>query len=151
MAIRQKTKVQLTAAGTCPTHSLSKITIRDLDIEIDEPEVRGGTNRGPSPTETLLAALVGCTNVIGHKCAKALGYELGQLEINVVSDFDRRGVMLTEEVDVPFPALRLSVTASGNITEEQLQEVAAEVAKHCPLSKLFRQAGTEVQERWQLE
>ncbi|MGB2325174.1 MAG: LysR family transcriptional regulator, partial [Pseudomonadales bacterium] len=44
----------------------------DVDFAIDEPIERGGTNLGPTPTDAALAALIGCTNVIGHKCANRL-------------------------------------------------------------------------------
>ena len=106
-AIKMKTTVKLRAEADCPSHSRADIAIRDLVFAIDEPVERGGTNAGPTPTDTALAALIGCTNVIGHKCARALGVDIGHLEISAVCDFDRRGVLLMEEVDVPFTAIRL--------------------------------------------
>ena len=150
MAIRQKTTVQLAASAACPSHSLSQISIRDLLFAIDEPEARGGTNQGPTPTDTVLAALIGCTNVIGHKCAQSLGINIGHLEIDATCEFDRRGVTLAEEIDTPFRTITLTVRADGPVTAEQLDRVAEEVARYCPLSKLFRQAGTEIVESWQL-
>lgn len=148
MAIQPKTVVTLKARGECPTHALSKITVRDVNINIDEPNARGGTNTGPSPTETALSALIGCTNVIGHKCAKKLGVDIGHLTIDASCEFDRRGVTLTEDIAVPFQSITLDVQADGAATQSELDSVAAEVAKYCPLSKLFREAGTEVHERW---
>ena len=143
-----KTTVKLRVTATCPSHSLSNISIRDLGFAIDEPVERGGTNQGPTPTDTAIAALVGCTNVIGHKCAAKLGVDIGHLDISVVCDFDRRGVTLSEEIDVPFQKIVLTVEADGPASQEALDRVAAEVAKFCPLSKLFRQAGTEIEEVW---
>lgn len=148
MAIKAKTSVTLKASAECPSHSLSNISIRDLLFSIDEPTERGGTNAGPTPTDTVLSALVGCTNVIGHKCASKLGVDIGQLQIDVSCEFDRRGVMLAEEIEVPFSRIVLNVVSSGTATTEQLQQVATDVAKYCPLSKLFRQAGTEIEEHW---
>ena len=78
------------------------VSIRDVVVQIDEPVERGGTNLGPAPTETAIAALIGCTNTIGHKCANSLGLDIGNLIIDAVCDFDRRGVTLQEEIDVPF-------------------------------------------------
>ncbi|MEM7259963.1 MAG: OsmC family protein [Pseudomonadota bacterium] len=149
MAIREKTTVKLTASASCPSHSLAKVSVRDLEFNIDEPEARGGTNLGPTPTDTALAALIGCTNVIGHKCAGALGVDVGHLEIAASCEFDRRGVTLAESIDVPFQKIVLSVKANGSATSEELQQVATEVAKYCPLSKLFRQAGTVIEETWE--
>jgi putative redox protein len=150
MAIRQKTTVTLEASASCPSHSLAKIRIRDLEFPIDEPTARGGTNLGPTPTDTAIAALVGCTNVIGHKCAQALNIDIGQLTIEARCDFDRRGVTLAEEIDVPFQKIVLNITCSGTAIESELAVLASEVAKFCPLSKLFRQAGTQIEEHWRL-
>ena len=147
-AIKMKTTVKLRAEADCPSHSRADIRVRDLAFAIDEPVERGGTNAGPTPTDAAIAALVGCTNVIGHKCAKALGIDLGHLHISAVCDFDRRGVTLSEEIDRPFQHIALEVTADGTASDEDLARVAAEVRKFCPLSKLFREAGTEITETW---
>jgi uncharacterized OsmC-like protein len=146
--IREKTTVKLEVSAQCPSHSRADISVRDQTFSIDEPVARGGTNEGPTPTDTALAALVGCTNVIGHKCAAKLGIDIGHLNISVVADFDRRGVTLTEEIDLPFAAIRLEVKSDGPATQAELQQVADETAKYCPLSKMFRAAGTVVTEDW---
>lgn len=148
VSLKPKTTVKLRASASCPSHSLSKVSIRDLEFAIDEPVERGGTNTGPTPTDTAIAALVGCTNVIGHKCANSLGIDIGHLEISVVCDFDRRGVTLAEEIEVPFQNIVLTVEADGSATQDELDRVAMEVAKYCPLSKLFRNAGTNIEENW---
>jgi len=149
MAIRQKNTVTLKATAECATHSRADVSVRDLRFSIDEPEERGGTNLGPTPTDTALAALIGCTNVIGHKCASKLDIDIGQLTISASCDFDRRGVTLQEEVDVPFTKIKLDIVSNGAASDAQLQQVAAEVAKYCPLSKLYKQAGTVIDETWQ--
>ncbi|NKC14428.1 MAG: OsmC family peroxiredoxin [Gammaproteobacteria bacterium] len=147
--VRMKTTVKQRAHGACPSHSRSVISVRDQVFQIDEPAERGGGNTGPAPTETALAALIGCTNVIGHKCAQKLGLDIGHLAITAVCDFDRRGVSLAEEIDLPFTRIELTVKADGPVSETELQQVAAEVAKFCPLAKLYRGAGTEIIENWQ--
>ncbi len=148
MNVRPKLRVKLRAKAYCPTHSLANVEVRDVAFDIDEPEERGGTNKGPASTETALAALIGCTNTIGHKCANSLGIDIGHLGISAVSDFDRRGVTLEEEVEIPFTKIVLRVETSAAVSDGDLERLAAEVAKYCPLSKLFRQAGTEIQEEW---
>jgi len=148
MAIRMKTTVTLRARGTGISHSRSDIAVRDLTFAIDEPTERGGTNAGPAPTDTALSALIGCTNVIGHKCAEKLGIDVGAISVEITCDFDRRGVTLAEEIDVPFVAIRQDVTCSGSARDADLQRLGAEVAKYCPLSKLFEQAGTRLETVW---
>lgn len=145
---KPKLRVKLRAKAHCPTHSLTNVEVRDVAFAIDEPEERGGTNKGPAPTETAIAALLGCTNTIGNKCAKSLDIDVGHLDISAVCDFDRRGVTLEEEVDVPFMKIALRVETGVVVSDGDLERLAAEVAKYCPLSKLFRQAGTEIEEEW---
>lgn len=146
--IRPKTTVKLRAQAECPSHSLAQVAVRDLVFAIDEPTERGGTNQGPTPTDTALAALIGCTNVIGNKCAKSLGIEIGHLNISATCEFDRRGVTLQEEIDVPFTRIDLHIETDRAVAAEDLARLQAEVAKFCPLSKLFRQAGTVIDETW---
>lgn len=151
MAIKMKTTVQLRASADCPSHSKADISIRDINFVIDEPTERGGTNLGPTPTDTAISALVGCTNVIGHKCASKLGVDIGHLKIDASCDFDRRGVLLQEEIEVHFQAITLNVISDGTASDEELQNVATEVAKFCPVSKLFENAGTALTINWRKE
>ncbi len=146
--MQSKTTVKLRASAVSPSHSLSNISVRDVRFAIDEPVERGGTNLGPTPTDTALSALVGCTNVIGHKCADVLGVDIGHLTISAVCDFDRLGVTLQQEVDVPFVKILLTVESDGPATQSELDLVSAEVGKYCPLAKLFRQGGTIIEENW---
>ena len=148
MAIKQKTQMTIKISGQGTSHSRSEAMIDGNMTVIDEPVARGGTNEGPSPTATAYAALMGCTNVIGHKCAAKLGHDIGNLSFEMEVDFDRRGVLLMEEVDVPFVAVRLAVTADGPVSDEDLQAVAAETAKFCAISKLYEKAGTDLSVTW---
>lgn len=68
--------------------------------------MRGGTDQGPTPIETMLAALLGCTNVILNRVAEKHDLTIKDLSLLAEASFDRRGVMLQEEVAVPFPEIR---------------------------------------------
>lgn len=148
MAIKMKTVVTYRAKAACPTHSRTEIPVRDLNVIIDEPEERGGTNLGPSPTETAMTALIACTNVIGHKNAERLGIDLGTINIDAACQFDRRGVMMQEEIDLPFPAITLTVNCASPASQEELDLVGAETAKFCAIAKLFEAAGTDLTVNW---
>lgn len=148
MAIRQKTTLTIRMTGAGTSHARTDVTVRDLISIIDEPVERGGTNTGFSPTETAYAALIGCTNTIGNKCAEKLGVEIGHLSFDMEIDFDRRGVLLMEEVHVPFKAIRLAVTANGPANQDDLDRVATETAKYCAISKLYQQSGTDLTVTW---
>ncbi len=147
-AIRQKTLIQASMSADGRSHSRADVRSRDVISIIDEPLDRGGTNQGLSPTETALAALIGCTNVIAHKCAEKLGVDIGHLTISMTYEFDRRGVLLLEEIDLPFPKIHLKIESDGSASQPQIEAVAKEVSRYCPISKLFRAAGTNIEEEW---
>ncbi|PJI85748.1 OsmC-like protein [Yoonia maricola] len=148
MAVKPKTVVTYRATAQCPTHARTEIPIRDLHVVIDEPTERGGTNLGPTPTETAMTALIACTNVIGHKNAARLGIDLGEISIDASCKFDRRGVLMEEEIDVPFPQVTLTVNCITPANQEELDLVGVETAKYCAIAKLFEAAGTDLTVKW---
>ena len=148
MSVKMKTVVTYRATATCPTHARTEIPVRDLTVVIDEPTERGGTNLGPTPTETAMTALIACTNVIGHKNAHRLGVDLGDVTIDANCKFDRRGVLMEEEIDIPFPAITLTVNCATQASQDALDLVGAETAKYCAIAKLFQAAGTELTVNW---
>lgn len=148
MAVKMKTVVKMRVKGETQGHARTNVAIRDLNVIIDEPVERGGTNLGPSPTEYAYIALIGCTTSISNKCAKKLGVDIGELSYEMVVDFDRRGVLLEAEVDVPFPSIQLNVTSNGPLSQDQLDQVGVETAKYCAVSKLFEGSGTKVTVNW---
>ncbi|MEP4199073.1 MAG: OsmC family protein [Aliishimia sp.] len=149
MAIRQKTTMTLKYSGEGTSHSRSQTVMGNHTHVIDEPVPRGGTDEGVSPTEAAYSALVGCTNVIGNKCAEKLGIDIGHLSFAMEVDFDRRGVLLMEEVEVPFTNIRLQVTVHGPADQAAIDRVALETEKYCPIAKLYINAGTNLAVTWQ--
>lgn len=148
MSIRPKTVVTMKLEGHAISHARTDISVRDLKTVIDEPEARGGTNLGPSPTETLMAALIGCTNVITHKIAHQHGVHIKSMDVRVEAQFDRRGVTLEEEIAVPFPEVKLIVDLTTDASPETVEMLKTELAKFCPVSKVLRQSGTVITEEW---
>jgi uncharacterized OsmC-like protein len=148
MAIKMKTVVTYRTTAQCPTHARTEIPVRDLNVVIDEPLERGGTNLGPTPTEMAMSALIACTNVIGHKNARRLGVDLGDVTIDANCQFDRRGVLMEDEIDVPFPAITLTVNCNTTASQEELTTVGLETAKFCAIAKLFEAAGTDLTVNW---
>ncbi|MEP5728662.1 MAG: OsmC family protein [Sulfitobacter sp.] len=148
MAVKMKTVVTYRAKAECPTHARTEIPVRDLNVVIDEPTERGGTNLGPTPTEAAMTALIACTNVIGHKNAHKLGIDLGTISIDAACKFDRRGVLLEEEIDVPFPEVTLTVNCDTPASQDDLTRVGAETSKYCAIAKLFESSGTNLTVNW---
>ena len=136
--------------GTSPTHGRTDITTRDVSTMTDEPLERGGTNLAPSPTEVLMSALIGCTNNISTKIAKSMGLTFVINEILCEAEFDRRGVLLDELVEVPFPTVKLTIDVNTNATPEELETIRERLPRFCPVSMVMRQAGTNVIEEWKV-
>lgn len=146
--IKEKTTVTQRIHGACPTHSRTEVAVRDVKTIIDEPKERDGTNMGPTPTEALVAALVACTNVIGHKCAHKNGVELKAMSIDAESSFDRRGTQLMEEIEVPFTKIKLVINVTTDASDESMEKVKADLHRYCPIAKVVRNSGTQIDEVW---
>ena len=145
---KMKTVVDMKMKGDVKTHARTDISVRDVSTVIDEPEARGGTNQGLTPTETLIASLVGCTNVITQRIAEKMGIEIGQMQVDAAAKFDRRGVALEEEIEVPFPTVVLDIDIQTNASEEQMTQLRADLVRFCPIAKVIRGAGTTIEENW---
>jgi len=148
MAIRQKTVIQMKLEATGETHARSKVRARDVESTIDEPTERDGTNEGLTPTETLMASLIGCTNVVSKRIAHGMGIEMGELNVELTSDFDRRGVTLQDEVDRPFSNIVMDIDVATNATDAQMEAIQIELAKYCPIAKVIRGSGVTITENW---
>lgn len=148
VVVKPKTVVTMKLAAEAATHSRTEVKVRDVASVIDEPLERGGTNQGLSPTETLMAALLGCTNTIGHKCADKHGVKLHRMSMRLETQFDRRGVTLQEELDVPFPQMTLYIDVVTDAPEAAIEAVKADLHRFCPVSKVIRACGTALEEVW---
>ena len=146
--VRPKATITMQMAGTGQTHARSRIDVRDVFSVIDEPLVRGGSNLGLSPTETLMASLIGCTNVIAKRIAHGMGVEMGEMKVALGAQFDRRGTMLAEEVEQPFSDIVLDIEVATNATPEQLEAIKADLRKFCPIAKVIRGSGVSITENW---
>ena len=72
VTVKEKTTVTQRVHGDCPTHSRTEISVRDVKSPIDQPKEREGTNMGPTPTETMLAAALGMINFSMLHCSRKI-------------------------------------------------------------------------------
>ena len=151
VTIKPKTVVKMKLQGACPSHARTDVSVRDVRLTIDEPLERGGTNSGPSPTETLMSALIACTNVITHKIAAKHAIAIAAMSVDLEATFDRRGVTLAEEIAVPFPEITLTINLTSNANGAEIETLKSELAMFCPVSKVIRQSGTKITEIWNVE
>jgi putative redox protein len=148
MAIVERTSVELRLTGQCPTRTRTHVKARQHEVVIDEPAARGGTDIASTPLETLVASLIGCTNVILNKIAERDGVAVDGLRVDAEATLDRRGTMLREEVAVPFPTITLSIAFSTDADERKIASLKSDLGRFCPVSKILRQSGTRIEEVW---
>jgi len=148
VVVKQKMIVSYKFVAEATTHSRTDVKVRDVSSVIDEPVERGGTNQGLAPTETMMAALLGCTNTIFHKCANKHGVKLHKMSMRLDGQIDRRGVTLQEEVDVPFPKMTMYVDIVTDAPDAAVEAAKTDLRKYCPVSKVIRACGTDLQEVW---
>ncbi len=146
--VTEKSVRTVKMSATCPTHARTDLMVRDLELVIDEPQARGGTNLGFSPTETFMASLIGCTNVITHSIAHKMGVEIANMNIEIDYDFAFLGARVIEEVALPFPEVRMTINLETAATPEQIDHIKEDLAKFCPVAKMFRNAGCNIVETW---
>ncbi|MEP3275456.1 MAG: OsmC family protein [Stappiaceae bacterium] len=130
------------------TNTRSRALSRDVEMIIDEPIERGGTNQGPMPVEMVMAGLAGCTHVISNKLATANGIDIEDMNIDIITTMDSRGTRLIEPIDIPFPNIIINITATMHGPEEGIDAVVSKLRHHCAVSKMLRQSGSEVIENW---
>ena len=96
-------------------------------LVIDEPEVAGGGNEGPSPTRTVAAALAACTAITIEMYAERKGWDVGALQVDVDMEYGESSVPRSFDVTVQVPA---------NLNEEQAERLRV-IAGKCPVHRLL--------------
>jgi putative redox protein len=94
---------------------------------IDEPEVSGGGNEGPSPTRTLAAALAACTAITIEMYAERKAWDLGALQVEVDMEYGEQSVPRSFEVTVRVPT---------DLSEDQAERLRT-IAGKCPVHRLL--------------
>ena len=95
-------------------------------LDVDEPPVLLGENRGPNAGEYVLHALAACLTGTLVYHAAARGIALEGLECTIEGDVDLQGFLgLDESVRPGFENVRVAFKATGDFDDEQLAELAS--------------------------
>ncbi len=148
VTVREKTTITMRMNAQAQTHARTVLHVRDLESTIDEPVERGGTNEGFSPTETLMASLIGCTNVITQRIAHAMGVKIEKMDVGLSAQFNKLGVLLKEEIDRPFDDIVLDIDIATDASPQQMEKIKSDLAKYCPIAKVIRGNGATISENW---
>jgi uncharacterized OsmC-like protein len=138
------------ARGRMIDHAACEIQVRDLaPVKSDEPPVRGGENRGPSPLELVLCSLCACTNVSAARMAAKLRFEYSDLSTEAEGELDTRGRKGTAEVPVHYRVVRLRVAITTSESEQRVRRLADLVGRYCPVDSLMRAAVPDYSVTWE--
>ena len=148
MAIKEKPIWTFRTRARQETATKSHARSRDVEMIIDEPIERGGTNEGPMPVEMVFAGLAGCTHVISNKLAKANDVVIEDMEVDIVTTMDSHGTRLINPITVPFPKVIINIAAKMSGHPENINEIVTKLSKHCAVAMMLRQSGSEVIENW---
>ncbi len=136
----------------------SEISIRDLPVSfLDEPRDLGGTNAGPTPLESVLASLCGCTAMIAHIMKREMGFDLTGLrcEADGITDVRRAEMRRTgkkysevEPIAYHFHEVHQRIFITTPESDDRLETLKQQVARLCPVSRLLEDAGVPFHVTW---
>jgi uncharacterized OsmC-like protein len=111
---------------------------------LDEPVSLGGNNQGPTPVQSVYAALAGCICMTLRIYADGKKIPLKQVRVRVdagkkpVKEDDERFIdrpWIIDKGQVRF--IHAEVILSGDITDEQLKKLDV-IAGKCPVHKMLK-------------
>lgn len=115
---------------------------------IDEPEIKGGSDLGPTPLESLLGSLVGCESVVLKLVAEAIGFAYDELTIECEGTADMRGARGVKGVRPYFSSVTMTIELTTDEDDKRLELLRRNVEQRCPVMNLFESADVEMNVTW---
>ncbi|HEY2205628.1 MAG TPA: OsmC family protein [Pseudonocardia sp.] len=133
---------------------------QDIDVADSEHVIRtdaypafGGKDEHPSPLAFTLASLTSCNQVTAQIVAAELGIEIEHYDFELAGDLDP--ALLVEGSDSGSEGgsdtlhnVRLTATLTTRAGADDVAKLAREVERRCPVTVLFRRAGSPVETTW---
>jgi putative redox protein len=101
------------------------VRVRDHQLTVDEPLIKGGQDTGPDPQELLAVSLASCTAITMEMYAERKGWDIGRVEVEVEYSPAERGCPTKFELIMRLPE---------DVPEEQVERLRAIAAK-CPVHR----------------
>ena len=117
------TQASVVEAGT--SRFFNSVDTDGHQFVMDEPEVMGGTDLGPSPFALVAAALGACTNMTLRMYADMKKLPLDQVETEVVHTPGKDGHHFKRIIKI-----------QGNLSSEDRERLLV-IANKCPIHKLL--------------
>lgn len=110
-----------------------KVTSRDFEITVDEPEDLGGTDTNMTPGELTLSALGACQAIVARIYADKFKIEFESLSVDVEGDLDIDGFMNKSDVRPGFSDIRFNINIVTNASKNRVTDFIKFVEKISPI------------------
>lgn len=137
-------------------------------IQSDIPRAMGGNNSAPQPVYLLLSAMVGCETSTAYFVARKMGIKIEDMHFDLHARRDQRGVFdnlpSSAEAssseghidDMYIPSMLQEIRGevvirSSSATQAQVDALAREVKKRCPVASMIFKSGCHLSVQWKLE
>jgi uncharacterized OsmC-like protein len=109
-------------------------------LDNDEPDILLGKDNGANPVEYVLHALAGCltTTMVYHAAAR--GIHLEGVESSLEGYLDLHGFLGLKAVPSGYQNIRVQFRLSGDLTQQQKEEIVAMGRKYSPVYDMMSRA-----------
>ena len=129
-----KTRVEVTAESKLVEAFRSHVKVRDFEVIVDQPANMESTDRGPRPSEYVLAALAACHEVTYRLYADALDIPLESVAVKVTGVSDAKGFFsLDEETPAGFSEIYGTIAIESDASDDDIERLRQTVNRHCPV------------------
>lgn len=128
------TKVRLRDGTTC------EVEHKHWKFLVDIGTGEGGNDAGPGPGILERGALGSCLAIAYSQQAAVMGVPVSEIEVDVESDLDARGMLAIDDRPPGFLELRCKVRIVSPAGRERVMEVIEKADRHSPVLDDFRRA-----------
>lgn len=130
----EKSRVEVHASSHLVAAFRSQVKTRGFELVMDQPEHMGSTDKGPRPSEVLLAALAACHEVTYRLYADAMDIDLKNIAVSVTGVSDAKGFFnVDEETAAGFSEIYGDINIESNASDEDIERLRQAVNRHCPV------------------
>ena len=128
------TKIRLFDGTTC------EVEHKHWKFQVDIGKTEGGNDAGPGPGILERGALGSCLAIGYSQQAAVMGVPVDNIEVEIESDMDARGMLALDDRPPGFKELRYKVTIESPASEQEVMNVVEKVDNHSPVLDDFRRA-----------
>lgn len=127
--------LEFKVTGRSESPARIRVDARQFQLVVDEPPALGGSDEGANPVEYVLAALVGCLNVVAHLVAAELGFRVSGLEIEASGTLNPERLLNRSTADrAGYKQIAVNLRVRADADADTLSRWLRIVESRCPVS-----------------